>query len=238
MWNHGGATSALQRPRYPNAVNVLAPASTYLAGALRVVRAADPAAARVSMLRGPTGFALDVAGGAAAAADALGFSVEVTGFVPGAAADAAAFVSAGVDEVLEDMRAKRDGLLGPAQWIPQVAPAEPEEGPDAAWFTAAYRQATGQEPSYPAVQAFAAGVLCARCLRDAGGSDDAAVLDAAGRLDTTTLYGHFRLDPDSGLQAGHEVLTVQWQDGSRRVVWPPDRAERPLRYPLRPYGSP
>ena len=27
---------------------------------------------------------------------------------------------------------------------------------------------------------------------------------------------------------GHEVLTVQWQQGVRRVVWPPDKAERPL----------
>jgi branched-chain amino acid transport system substrate-binding protein len=271
VWNHGGATSALRRPEYPNAVNVLAPASTYLAGTLRAVRAADPAAATASMLRGSTGFALDVAGGAVAEAHALGFSLEVTGFEPGAAAEAAAnvsaadvllmvggfadevaaapillrrrwraaaFVGAGVDEILEALHDKREGLLGPAQWISQVAPAEPEEGPDAAWFTAAYRQATGHEPSYPAAQAFAAGVLCARCLRDAGGPDDAAVLDAARRLDTTTLYGRFRLDPDTGLQAGHEVLTVQWQEDTRRVVWPPGRAERPLRYPLPSYGEP
>jgi branched-chain amino acid transport system substrate-binding protein len=271
VWNHGGATSTLRRPRYPKAINVPAPASAYLAGALRAVRAADPAAATVALLRGTTGFALDVAGGAVAQAEALRLSVTVTGFEPGAAAQAAAavpsadvllvvgafddevaaagvllerrwraaaFVGAGVDEVLAGLEDGREGLLGPAQWAPPVAPPEPEEGPDAAWFTAAYRQATGQEPSYPAVAAFAAGVLCARCLRDAGGPDDAAVLDAARRLDTTTLYGRFRLDPDTGLQAGHEVLTVQWQDGARRVVWPPDQAERPLRYPMRSYGCP
>jgi branched-chain amino acid transport system substrate-binding protein len=271
VWNHGGATSALRRSRYPNALNVLAPASTYLAGALRAVRAADPTAASVSLLRGSTGFALDVAGGAVAEADALGFSVHVTGFDPGSAAQAAAtvpsadvllvvgsfedemaaaevllerrwrasaFVGAGVDEVLAGLGGRREGLLGPAQWLAPAAPFEPEEGPDAAWFTAAYRQATGHEPPYPAVAAFAAGILSTRCLRDTGEPDDAALLDAARRLDTTTLYGHFRLDPDTGLQVGHEVLTVQWQDGTRRVVWPPDRAERPLRYRLRPLASP
>jgi branched-chain amino acid transport system substrate-binding protein len=268
VWNHGGATSSLRRPRYPNAVNVLAPATTYLAGTLRAVRAADPAAATVALLRGSTGFALDVARGAVAEAEALGFSLEVTGFDPGGAAQAAAtvrsadvllvvgafedevaaapillrhrwraaaFVGAGVGEVLAGLGDTREGLLGPAQWAPQAAPAEPEEGPDAAWFTAAYGQATGQEPPYPAVQAFAAGILCGRCLREAGGPHDDALLEAARRLDTTTLYGRFRLDPDTGLQSGHEVLTVQWQDGTRRVVWPPDRAERPLRYPLRSY---
>ncbi len=268
VWNHGGAISSLRRPRYPNAINVLAPASTYLAGALRAVRAADPGAATVSLLRGSTGFALEVAGGALAEAAALGFAVEVTGFKPGGAAAAAAalapadlllvvgsfedeqaaaavllerpwracaFVGAGVDEVLAGLGDRREGLLGPAQWAPRVAPAEPEEGPDAAWFTAAFGHATGDEPPYPAVQAFAAGILCGRCLRDAGGPDDTALLDAARRLDTTTLLGRFRLDPDSGLQAGHQVLTVQWQDGTRRVVWPPDQAERPLRHPRRSY---
>jgi branched-chain amino acid transport system substrate-binding protein len=144
---------------------------------------------------------------------------------------AAASVAAGVEEVLAPLGAGREGLLGPAQWVAAAA-AEPDEGPDAAWFTDAFRRVTGEEPGYPAVQAFAAGVLSARCLRDAGTTDDAAQLTAAARLSCRTLYGGFRLDPVSGLQVGHEVLTVQWQGGSRRVVWPPELAELPLSYPL------
>ncbi|HZC99305.1 MAG TPA: ABC transporter substrate-binding protein [Actinomycetes bacterium] len=144
---------------------------------------------------------------------------------------AAAFVAAGVEEVLAPLGAQRDGLLGPAQWVAAAAP-EPDEGPDAAWFVDAFRRATGEEPAYPAVQAFAAGVLSARCLREAGTTDDAAQLAAAGRLSCRTLYGGFRLDPVTGLQAGHEVLTVQWRGGSRRVVWPLELAELPISYPL------
>jgi branched-chain amino acid transport system substrate-binding protein len=108
----------------------------------------------------------------------------------------------------------------------------PEEGPDARWFAAAYRREAGAEPPYPAAAAFAAGVLAARCLREAGSAEDGAVLAAAARLSVRTLFGHFRLDPETGLQVGHEVLTVQWQEGARRVVWPPGWAERPL-LPLR-----
>jgi branched-chain amino acid transport system substrate-binding protein len=142
---------------------------------------------------------------------------------------AAAFIGAGVEEVLAPIGDLREGLLGPAQWMASAAP-EPDEGPDASWFVRRFREAAGAEPSYPAVQAFAAGVICALCLRD-GGVDDEAQLATARQLECTTLYGGFRLDPASGLQVGHEVLIVQWQEGVRRVVWPPERAERVLRYP-------
>jgi hypothetical protein len=139
----------------------------------------------------------------------------------------AAFVSAGVEEVLAPLGKLREGLLGPAQWLASAAP-RPNEGPDARWFSTTYRANTGTEPSYPAAQAFAAGLLCARCLREQGSCEDDAQLAAARQLNCTTLYGPFQLDPFSGLQTGHQVLTVQWQQGQRRVIWPPEQAERPL----------
>jgi branched-chain amino acid transport system substrate-binding protein len=144
---------------------------------------------------------------------------------------AAAFVGAGVDEVLATLGSLREGLIGPAQWIASAG-EEPDEGPDSGWFVGRYRQVSGVDPPYPAAQAFAAGLICARCLREGGDIDDATQLAAAQQLACTTLYGRFRLDPLSGLQAGHQVLIVQWQNGVRRVVWPPEQAERPLRYPL------
>lgn len=144
---------------------------------------------------------------------------------------AAAFVGAGVEEVLAPLGKQREGLLGPAQWIAAVD-FEPGEGPSSAWFVTKYRVDAGGDPPYPAAQAFAAGLLCARCLRESGSYEDAAQLAAAHQLACTTLYGAFRLDPLTGLQSGHQMLTVQWQQGVRRVVWPPEQAERPLLFPL------
>jgi branched-chain amino acid transport system substrate-binding protein len=144
---------------------------------------------------------------------------------------AAGFVGAGVEEVLSELGSTREGLLGPAQWVASAVPS-PDEGPSAEWFVAAYRRRTGSDPSYPAAQAFGAGLIADRCLRDADSSDDAALLAAAGRLRCTTLFARFRIDPQTGRQAGHQVLTVQWQDGVRVVVWPPEHAQAPLRYPL------
>lgn len=264
LWNHGGATSRLARPAFPQVINVLSPASAYFPGVLEAVRTFDPEAATVALLHATGGFGHDVARGAASAALTLSFGVKRLPFEPGKAVEAAslvpqaevllvvgsfadelavapillqrswraaAFVGAGVEEVLAPLGKGREGLLGPAQWIASAAPL-PEEGPDAAWFVARYRGVTGEDPPYPAAQAFAAGLLCARCLRAGGRAEDAAQLAAAYQLDCTTLYGAFRLDPRSGLQVGHQMLTVQWQQGRRRVVWPPEQAERPLLAPL------
>jgi branched-chain amino acid transport system substrate-binding protein len=153
---------------------------------------------------------------------------------------AVGFVGAGVDEVLAALGDGREGLLGPAQWV-ATASMEPDEGPDVEWFLARYRSAVGGDPPYPAAQAFATGVLAARCLRECwedhpGAPDDATQLAVARGLACRTLYGDFRLDPVTGLQVGHRVVTVQWQEGRRRAIWPPHVAEAAFRYPLERVG--
>jgi branched-chain amino acid transport system substrate-binding protein len=252
VWNHGGARAGPAE----NLIPVLAPADTYFAGALRAVAREAPGTLSVAVVHGDSGFARAVAGGAAREAARLGMEVACTvlpaqpppadvllvagGFADEVAAArrllpgrwrAAGFVGAGVEEVLAELGARREGLLGPVQWLASAAPRA-DEGCDAAEFVAAYRASTGQNPPYPAAQAFAAGVLAHRCLRDAGTADDTSLLAAARSLDCTTLFARFRLDPATNRQIGHRVLTVQWQDGIRRVVWPPERAQAILRYPL------
>lgn len=137
-------------------------------------------------------------------------------------------VAAGVDEVLEALGDRREGLLGPAQWMPGAA-IPPDVGPDAEWFINSYRRRFGTFPPYPAVQALAAAVIWWECVRMAGTLEESALLAQARRLGVGTIYGAFRLDPVSGLQVGHRVVTVQWQDSFRRVVWPPHRAEASIR---------
>ena len=40
------------------------------------------------------------------------------------------------------------------------------------------------------------------------------------RLDFTTFYGRFKLDPASGRQIGHAMVVVQWEGDEKLVVWP------------------
>jgi branched-chain amino acid transport system substrate-binding protein len=251
VWNHGGAWV----PAADNLVSVLAPADTYFHGVIRAVRKADPGVRTLCVLSSKTAFSDAVAQGAVHEATRLGLQA-IPGRLPDGArpadmllvsgpfADemdaarrllpgnwaAAGFVGAGVEEVLAGLGRGREGLLGPAQWLPEAAP-RPDNGPSAAEFVAAYLRRTGDEPPYPAAQAFAAGIIATRCLREAGTADD-ALLAAACDIEMTTMFARFRLDPRTRRQVGHEVLTVQWQDGVRRVIWPPERAQAPLRYPL------
>src|SRR5258708_25303831 len=54
--------------------------------------------------------------------------------------------------------------------------------------TTLFRSAVaGGEPPYPAAQAFAAGLLCARCLRDSGRCEDTAQLANRSEEHTSEL---------------------------------------------------
>ena len=260
IWNHGGASSRLARPSFPQVINVLSPASTYFASVLQAIHSSDPTARTVSLFHSTTGFGRDVATGAKLGASQLQMTMQVVPFEPSQALETVgtvpdgdillvagnfadecavapplasrnwrwtAFVGAGVEEVFASSGELREGLLGPAQWMAHTA-LWPDEGPDAEWFVTHYRQEEGRDPPYAAAQAFAAGILYARCLRETGDTHDESIQAAAQKLVCQTLFGKFQLDPLSGLQTGHQVVIVQWQQGQRRVVWPPEQAERPL----------
>jgi len=95
VWNHGGATTRLRRPAFAQALNILAPASTYFVGVLQAIRAADADARRVCLLTGRTSFGQEVAHGAAAASRALSFDLWAGVFAPGQGAAFASGVPAG-----------------------------------------------------------------------------------------------------------------------------------------------
>src|SRR5260370_13691351 len=64
IWNHGGATSRLSRPAFPQVINVISPASTYFTGVLEAGRVTDPGAASASILQTDAALCQDVAAGA------------------------------------------------------------------------------------------------------------------------------------------------------------------------------
>jgi hypothetical protein len=57
--------------------------------------------------------------------------------------------------------------------------------------------------------------LATHCAQLAGSTTTANLRAAATSLDTTTLFGRFRIDGD-GTQRGHETVLVRWQ--SRHLV--------------------
>ena len=104
-----------------------------------------------------------------------------------------------------------NGTYGVAQWFDgQEPPSEPDLGPGPASFHRAYEAVAGTPPDYPAAQAAAAAVVATHCARTAGGLDVRSLWSAATGLDTTTLFGRFRVDPASGAQVAHGTVLLRW----------------------------
>jgi ABC-type branched-subunit amino acid transport system substrate-binding protein len=138
-----------------------------------------------------------------------------------------ALVAVPIERFREVLGADADGFCGPSQWE-QKLQGEPDLGPTSAQFSADFRARFDLEPDYPAAQAYAAGLVAARCAEIAASLNDDALRRVAATLDLTTCYGRFRLDPDTGQQVGHTMVVAQWQAGRKQIVWPASAATASL----------
>ena len=145
---------------------------------------------------------------------------------------AVAVVAAPIDQFRQALGGGTDGFLGPSQWE-QAARYPGEYGPSAAEVMDSLARQSGLAVDYPMVQAYAAGLVAQRCVETAGSLDDRALRGAADRLDFSTFYGRFKIEPRSGRQVGRKVVLVQWQEGHKTLVWPPEQRQAPLVYPWR-----
>lgn len=143
---------------------------------------------------------------------------------------AVASVAAGMSIFRSVLDPRADGVLGPSQWeegVRHAVDAEPRQADAVRSLRAEVLPLLGSGPGhvdYPAAQAYAAGLIALRCVEETGGGDEAALHEAARRLRCTTFFGRFGLGED-GRQEDHEMLAVQWQEGVKRIVWPPRFAE-------------
>jgi hypothetical protein len=141
-----------------------------------------------------------------------------------------ALVAAPIEQFRTSLGDVADGICGPSQWEPSLQ-GQPDLGSTSAAFSSAFRARFGLEPDYPAAQAYAAGLIAARCAEIAGSLEDDALRQTAGTLDLTTFYGRFRLSSQTGQQTGHTMVVAQWQAGQKQIVWPPAVATAPPQLP-------
>jgi hypothetical protein len=229
IWNHGGSADDLPRR---GIVSLPAPASTYLRKVVDV--AAMRGLERIQIVRGRGRFAASVATGVIVRAMQLGVDHRfVDSFPAPSAVDAwvvvgryredvdvvrslvdrgpglIACVGAGLKEFEADLGRSAEGVIGAVQWLPNQLPSG--VGPTAQQFSALYRDRYGEEPSYIAAQAAAAGYLAAEAYRRQFGLDDIR------NWHTTSLYGPFALD-SRWRQIAHRVTLVEWRNGEQRPI--------------------
>jgi ABC-type branched-subunit amino acid transport system substrate-binding protein len=247
LWNHGGSGDDVQAACPGRIVSVLAPTSRYAAPFVRA-RAAEPERAALWVVRGRGRFGRQVSSGAKAEAERLGIEAierlndqdhwledvpEVWDlFSAGVFEDDIAIVN---ETLLTERRPRvvcsiaagvRDfasmvedpaGIFGIAQWFP--GRNQPVElGPTEQDFLAAYRRLAGGWPDYPAVQAAAGAVLAVHCAEIAESLSPDALWATATELQTTTLFGPFGVDPETGVQTSHTPVLTRWRGGQQQLV--------------------
>jgi branched-chain amino acid transport system substrate-binding protein len=149
---------------------------------------------------------------------------------------ALAAVGAGIGRFGGELESLSERVVGPSQWEEgvrfraDVGPSEADviRSLRAAVITRLRAESTGGHVDYPTAQAYAAGQVAVRCMEMAGTTQDDAVRLVAREFRCTTFFGRFGLGED-GRQQDHQMLSVQWQDGMKRVVAPPSLAEAELR---------
>jgi branched-chain amino acid transport system substrate-binding protein len=109
-------------------------------------------------------------------------------------------------------------IFGSSQWEPGVG------GMGAAEFVASYTALHGDPPGYHAAGGFVSGQLLEQAILRAGAVDNARIRDALATMETTTVYGSYKVDA-TGAQTGKPMYLLQWLDGERKIVWPLEVAE-------------
>ncbi|HEV2373616.1 MAG TPA: ABC transporter substrate-binding protein [Streptosporangiaceae bacterium] len=249
-WNHGGSGDDVETAHPGHVVSVLTPTSRYAEPFLSHLAARSGLLPQLRIAHGKGKFGRQVASGTETRARQLGFTdlrvgpadEMLSGELPGnwVLVTAATFeedtqtvtcaralprpphlvcsVAAGVREFGEVVE-NPDGIFGIAQWFPGTVPP-PLLGPAERTFLDAYHATTGQRPDYPAVQAFAAAALAAHCARQVGSTSPESLWPAATALDTSTLFGGFKIDQNSGAQVRHQTVLLQWANNEPAATSP------------------
>jgi len=248
VWNHGGSGDDVEGAHPGHVVSVLTPTSRYAEPFLLRLASEPGESRDLCVVHGPGSFGRQVADGAEAIARRLGIrTIRATAddqIPPSGISAEWDLFSAGVFEQDAELVGKairmpnppgrvcaiaagvRDfahaiddsaGVFGIAQWFPGAA-HEAELGPSEDEFLGAYGGRAGAVPDYPAVQAAAGAVLATHCVGLAGSTDRDALWTAAAALETSTLYGGFKIDPRNGVQMNHQTVLVRWTHGAPAPV--------------------
>lgn len=137
-----------------------------------------------------------------------------------------------------------EGVMGPSHWeygVTYSAERAKEAGLD--WigpsqdeFVALFQEALETEmiPDYHAAEAGAAILALVKAIEMADSIDSDKVRAALGELEFMSFYGGWDVD-ETGLQIGHSMVDMQWQNGKRVIVWPPEAATGEPWYPKPEY---
>lgn len=128
-----------------------------------------------------------------------------------------ATVGPAIQKYVETLKADADYTFSSSQWEPTLP------FPGAREFAKAFTGIYQITPSYHAASAYAAGQILEAAIRKSQSLDRQKLRDTLSSLDTMTVMGRYGVDRD-GRQVRHFTTTVQWQNGKKEIVAPPELA--------------
>ena len=135
-------------------------------------------------------------------------------------------------------------VYAPTKWVPELVSMRAgglvpvaRQYPGAREFVKAHHaEFPGADLSYQTAEGYGACQVFTEAVRRAGSLDADRIRDAILKMDTHTVFGAFRVDSD-GVQVAHRMLTFQWQDGKKVIVWPEALAADRPRFPTPPWNK-
>ncbi len=134
-----------------------------------------------------------------------------------------------------------EGVSGPSQWEVGVSFSEAGAGmmghtwfgPSQAEFLDLYHGIAGadQDPSYHAANGAVMVLSLVMAIEKAGTLDSDAVRAAFNEVVFMSFWGHWDIDAN-GMNVGHEMVEVQWQEGEKQIVWPESGQTADILYPI------
>jgi branched-chain amino acid transport system substrate-binding protein len=135
-------------------------------------------------------------------------------------------------------------VYGGSQWLAELVTLRAgglipiaRQYPGAAEFVAAHeKEFPGAGISYQTAAGYGACQILVEAIKQAGSMDGGRIRDAILKRNTPTAYGAFKVD-EGGFQTAHKMVTFQWQDGKKVIVWPEELAPERPRFPTPPWNK-
>ena len=139
-------------------------------------------------------------------------------------------VGGDLPEFYDTLKTSADFIYGATQWE-HVLPY-----PGNTEFFEAYKKEFGHEPSYHSAAGYAGCLVYTEAVKRAASLDADRVREQLFKLEMRTVFGEYKVDQD-GFQVAHKMVTFQWQEGKKVVVWPDELAQGKPRSPTPPWNQ-
>ena len=135
--------------------------------------------------------------------------------------------AAGLDEFWMDVGHSGNLIVGPSQWESSMI-LDINHGPTLAEVKDNIAEDVVLD--YVFMQAYGMGLIIEYCISACKTLNEQVLRQFAETADIETVFGRFKIDPQTGAQVGHRMVLVQWNNGKKYALTGVEGTWIPLGY--------